>query len=62
MGGVIEHAKLDTDHLRHALPGPYLATEAIGLGTTVQEVGEAGELLGSQSPGRARWRAMPQRV
>ena len=62
MGGVIEHAKLDTDHLRHALPGPHLAAAAIGLGAAVQQVGQTRQLCGSQPAGRARRWAMTQRL
>ncbi len=54
MGGVIDDAKFHPHHLGHPFPGPHLAAKAIGLGATVQEVGEAGELLGSQSPGGTR--------
>jgi hypothetical protein len=60
MGGVIDDANLPTDHLRHALPGPNLATEAIGLGVTVEQVGQTRQLFGSQPgrgvPGGSRWR------
>jgi hypothetical protein len=62
MHRVVGDAKLQPKDRSDPAPRPDLATEAIGLGTTLQEVGKAGELLGSQSPGRARWRAMPQRV
>jgi hypothetical protein len=62
MGGVIEHAKLDTDHLGHALPGPHLAAEAIGLGATVQQVRQTGQLVGSQPAGGARRWLMAQRL
>ncbi len=58
---VIGDAELQPKGRGDSAPRPDLATEAIGLGTPVQEVGEAGELRGSQAPGRARWRAMPQR-
>jgi hypothetical protein len=44
MGGVIDDAKRHTDHLRHALPGPHLAAEAIGLGALLQQGRQAGEL------------------
>jgi hypothetical protein len=62
MGGVIEPAKLDTDHLGHALPGPHLAAEAIGLGATVQQAGQTGQLVGSQPAGCARRWLMAQRL
>jgi hypothetical protein len=62
MGGVVHDAKFHPHHLGHTFPGAHLAREPIGLGTTVQEVGEVGELLGSQSSGRARWGAKPQRL
>jgi hypothetical protein len=62
MGGVIEHAKLDTDHRRHARPGPHLATEAIGLGAPVQQVRPTGQLVGSQAAGGAGRGLMAQRL
>jgi hypothetical protein len=49
MGGMLYDAKCHPQHRGHAVAGPDLATEAIGRGTTGQEVGEAGELLDSQS-------------
>lgn len=58
MGGVIDDAKRHPYHLGHPFPGPDLAAETLGLGAPVQEGGEAGAWLGSQSPGCPRWRAM----
>jgi hypothetical protein len=60
MGEMVGDAELQPQDLGDSDPRPHLATEAIGLGTPVQEVGKTGELLGSQSPGRASRRAMPQ--
>ena len=60
MGGVIDNAKCPTDHLRHALPGPHLAAEAIGLGATAQQVGQMRQQVGSQAAGRAGRRAMAE--
>ena len=62
MHRVVGDAERQPQDRGDSAPRPHLATEAIGLGSPVQEVGEAGELLGSQAPGRARWGAMPQRV
>jgi hypothetical protein len=53
MGGVIANAKRHTNHLRHARPGPHLAAEAVGLGATVQQVGQTRQLLGRQPAGCA---------
>jgi hypothetical protein len=56
MGGVIHHAKHHPDHLRYALPGPHLAAEAVGLGATVQQIGQMRPLIRRQSAGRTgRW-------
>jgi hypothetical protein len=58
MGGVRDDATCHPHDLGHPLPGPDLAAEARGLGATMSEVGEAGELRGRQSPGGTRRRAM----
>jgi len=56
MGGVIHNAKRYTDHLCHALPGPHLAAEAVGLGATMQQIGQTRQLVRRQSTGcTGRW-------
>jgi hypothetical protein len=39
MGGMVYHAPCHPHPLDHPLPSPDLATEPLGFGTTVQEVG-----------------------
>ena len=46
MGGVINHATRHTNHLRHALAGPYLTAAAIGLGGGRREVIDDAEPAG----------------
>jgi hypothetical protein len=59
---VVGDAELQPQDHGDSAPRPHLATETIRLGTPVQEVGKTGEWLGSQAPGRASWRAAPQRL
>ena len=42
--------------------GPELAAAAIGSGTSMQELGQAGELVGRQPPWGAGWRSTPERL
>jgi hypothetical protein len=60
MHRVVGDTELQPQNLGDSAPRPHLATETISLGTPAQEVGKTGELLGSQSPGRASRRAVPQ--
>ncbi len=62
MHRVVGDAELQLKDRGDSAPRPDLATEAIGLGTPVQKVGEAGKLLGRQASGRARGSVMPQRL
>ena len=62
MDRVVGNTELQPQDRGDLAPGPHLAAETISLGTLVQEVGKAGELLGSQSPGRASRRAVSQRL
>ena len=61
MGGMIANPERQTNHLRHALPGPDLAAEAVGFGATVQQVGQPRQLLGHH-PVRPGWWPMAQRL
>ena len=62
MGGVVQDAKRHPYHRGHALAGPHLAAEAIGLRAAVQQLGHTGQLLGSQAAGGARRWLMAQRL
>jgi hypothetical protein len=62
MPRVVGDTELQPQDRGDSAPRPHLAAETIGLGPSVQEVGKTGELLRSQSPGRASRRAMPQRL
>jgi len=62
MHRVVGHAERQAKDRGDSAPRPHLATETIGPGTPVQEVGKTGKLFGSQSPGRASPGAMPQRL
>ena len=62
MHRVVGHAERQAKDRGDSAPRPHVATETIGLGPPLQEVGQAGELRGSQAPRRASRRAMPQRV
>jgi hypothetical protein len=59
---VVGHAERQAKDHGDSAPRPHVATETISPGTPVQEVGKTGKLFGSQSPGRASRRAMPQRL
>jgi hypothetical protein len=48
MGGVIDNAERHANHLGHALAGPELSAEAIGVGAALQHCGQLGELLNRQ--------------
>ena len=62
MGGVVQDAKCHPYHRGHALAGPHLAAEAIGLRATVQQVRHTGQLVGSQAAGGARRWLVAQRL
>ena len=62
MHRVVGHAERQAKDRGDSAPRPHVATETIGLGPPVQEVGKTGQLFGSQAPGRASRRARPQRL
>ena len=62
MGGVGQDATRHPYHLGHALAGPHLAAEAIGLGALLQQGRQAGELRMSEACWGSRGWPMTQRV
>jgi hypothetical protein len=52
---MIPNAPFQVDDRRNPAASPELAPEAIGLGTAMQELGQASQLLSRQPPRSARW-------
>jgi hypothetical protein len=54
MGGMVPDTEGHMDDHGHTGSRPDLPTKAIGFGTSVQERGQAGQLVGGQPPRRPR--------
>jgi hypothetical protein len=62
MTWVIGDAEFQADDGGDARPGPQLATKAIGDGPSLQQRGQASELVGGQPPRGPRWRPATERL
>jgi hypothetical protein len=62
MTRVIGDTKFQVDDGGAPRAGPELSAEAIGRGTSLQQLGQAGELLGRQPPRGPGWRSTPERL
>jgi hypothetical protein len=60
LDGMVEDAKREANHRGDPSAGPHLAPEAVGFGSTVQEVGPTGQLFGGQPAGGAGAWAVPE--
>jgi hypothetical protein len=54
MGRMVPDAKCQVNNDGDARSGPYLAAKAVGVGTSVQKLGPAGQLVGRQAAGDTR--------
>jgi hypothetical protein len=57
---MVGDAKCQPNHRRNTPTGPALPPKAIGLGPSVQEVGQAGQLLGREPAWGPRWRSVAE--
>jgi len=62
MTGMIGDAEFQADDGGDASAGPQRSTEAVGYGPSVQQLGQASELVGRQPPRGPRWRPAPERL
>lgn len=60
MGRMVGDAKLQAHDDGNPTTGPHVSPKSIGGRATLEEFGQASELLACQVACRARWRAMPE--
>ncbi len=59
---MIGDAEFQADDGGNARTGPQLSTKTIGYGPSLQQLGQAGELVGRQPPRSPRGRPAPERL
>jgi hypothetical protein len=62
MARVVGDAKRQPHERGNPSAGPDLPSKAIGVGAAVQEVGQAGQLRGSQATWGTGWRSVTERL